>query len=81
MILGNGEWMTPAELPRGIEPDKVMLASLSDNLKEAVQAYEKSHIEHILKRMAGDKKGAADALGLSLSSLYRKLEDLDISRD
>jgi len=81
MILGNGEWITPAELPRGIEPDKVMLASLSDNLKEAAQAYEKSHIEHILKRMAGDKKGAADALGLSLSSLYRKLEDLDISRE
>ncbi len=81
MILGNGEWITPSELPRGIEPDKVMLASLSDNLKEAVQAYEKSHIEHILTRMAGDKKAAADALGLSLSSLYRKLEDLDISRE
>jgi transcriptional regulator with PAS, ATPase and Fis domain len=78
MILGNGEWITPAELPRGIEPNKAMLASLSDNLKEAVQAYEKSHIEHVLKKMTGDKKGAADALGLSLSSLYRKLEDLDL---
>lgn len=78
MILGNGEWITPAELPRGIEPDKVMVASLSDNLKEAVQAYEKNHIEHILKRLVGDKKAAADALGLSLSSLYRKLEDLHL---
>ena len=73
MILGNGEWITPAELPRGAEPDKVILASLSDNLKEAVQAYEKSHIEQVLKRLAGEKKAAADALGLSLSSLYRKL--------
>ncbi len=81
MILGNGEWITPVELPRGIEPDKVMLASLSDHLKEAVQAYEKTHIEHILKKMAGDKKAAADALGLSLSSLYRKLDDLGISRE
>ncbi len=81
MILGNGDWITPAELPRGIEPDKVLLASLSDNLKDAVQAYEKSHIEHILTRLVGDKKGAADALGLSLSSLYRKLEDLDLSRE
>ena len=78
MILGNGEWITPADLPRSIEPDKVMLAFFSDNLREAVQAYEKSHIEHVLKKMAGDKKGTADALGMSLSSLYRKLEDLDI---
>ena len=78
MILGNGDWITPAELPRGIEPDNALLASLSDNLKEAVHAYEKSHIEQVLKKMAGDKKGAADALGMSLSSLYRKLEDLEL---
>ena len=43
-----------------------------------MQAYEKSHIERVLKRMEGDKKGAAEALGMSLSSLYRKLEDLTI---
>ena len=81
MILGNGAWVTAADLPRGIEPDKVLMASLSDNLKEAVQAFEKSHIEHVLKRMDGDKKGAAEALGMSLSSLYRKLEDLAIGAE
>jgi DNA-binding NtrC family response regulator len=79
MILGNGEWVTAADLPRGIEPDRVLLASLSDNLKEAVQAYEKTHIGHVLAKTGGDKKAAADALGMSLSSLYRKLEDLQIS--
>ena len=81
MILGNGEWITPADLPRGIEPDTVLMASLSDNLKDAMQAYEKSHIERVLKRMDGDKKGAAEALGMSLSSLYRKLEDLTIGAE
>jgi DNA-binding NtrC family response regulator len=81
MILGNGEWVTPADLPRGIEPDTVLMASLSDNLKDAMQAYEKSHIERVLKRMDGDKKGAAEALGMSLSSLYRKLEDLTIGAE
>ena len=78
MILGNGEWITVADLPRGLEPDQVVMASLSDNLKDAMQAYERSHIERVLKKLAGDKKGAAEALGLSLSSLYRKLEDLTL---
>jgi transcriptional regulator with PAS, ATPase and Fis domain len=81
MILGTGEWVTPADLPRGIDPDTVLMASVSDNLKDAVQAYEKSHIERVLKRMDGDKKETAEALGMSLSSLYRKLEDLTIGSE
>jgi len=81
MILGNGEWVTTTDLPRRIEPETMLMASLSDNLKEAVLAYEKSHIERVLKRMEGDKKGAAEALGVSLSSLYRKLEDLEIGAE
>ncbi len=46
--------------------------------KEAVQAYERSHIENVLKKLDSDKKSAAEALGMSLSSLYRKLEELRI---
>jgi DNA-binding NtrC family response regulator len=78
MILGTGEWITPADLPRGETQERVSLMSFSDNLKEALQAYEKSHIEHVLKRLDGDKKSAAEALGMSLSSLYRKIEELAI---
>ncbi|HEV8714956.1 MAG TPA: helix-turn-helix domain-containing protein, partial [Candidatus Binatia bacterium] len=78
MILGTGEWITPADLPRGETQERVSLMSFSDNLKEALQAYEKSHIEHVLKRLDGDKKSAAEALAMSLSSLYRKIEELDI---
>jgi len=77
MILGNGEWITLADLPRWEVPAGTHLAPLGDNLKEAVQAYEKSHIENVLKKTDGDKKRAAELLGLSLSSLYRKLEELD----
>jgi DNA-binding NtrC family response regulator len=78
MILGNGEWITTADLPRGEVPEKGSLRPFSDNLKEALQAYEKSHIEHVLKKLDGDKKSAAEALGMSLSSLYRKIEELAI---
>src|SRR5216684_1504873 len=78
MILGDGEWISPADLPRWEMPEGTRVVPLSDNLKEAVQAYEKSHIETVLKKTNGDKKGAAELLGLSLSSLYRKLDELDI---
>ncbi|MEW6298422.1 MAG: sigma-54 dependent transcriptional regulator [Thermodesulfobacteriota bacterium] len=78
MILGNGEWITPADLPRGDAQEQASLTSFGDTLKGALQAYEKSHIEHVLKRLGGDKKRAAEALGVSLSSLYRKLDELDI---
>jgi DNA-binding NtrC family response regulator len=78
MILGNGEWIIPADLPRSEASEAMHNAPTSDNLKEAVQAYERSHIETVLKKTNGDKRSAAELLGLSLSSLYRKLEELQV---
>src|SRR3989337_2424287 len=75
MILGNGQWITPQDLPRWQVTDADGPPSVGDNLKEAVKAYEKSHIENVLKKTSGDKKRAAELLGLSLSSLYRKVEE------
>lgn len=81
MILGNGEWISPSDLPRGEAAPLPSLTATSDNLKEAVQSYERSHIETVLKKMEGDKKRAAELLGLSLSSLYRKMDELHIPLD
>jgi two-component system response regulator PilR (NtrC family) len=76
MILGNGEWILPADLP-GQQQDGGDLGS-EDNLTRAVELYERSHIERTLGKTGGDKIRAADLLGLSLSTLYRKLEKLEI---
>jgi DNA-binding NtrC family response regulator len=76
MILGNGEWISPADLP-GQQTDGGDLGS-EDNLTRAVELYEKNHIERTLGKTGGDKIRAADLLGLSLSTLYRKLEKLEI---
>jgi len=76
MILGNSEWISPSDLPgqQATEDD----LSTEDNLTKAVELYEKSHIERTLGKVGGDKIRAADMLGLSLSTLYRKIEKLDI---
>jgi DNA-binding NtrC family response regulator len=76
MILGDGEWIKPADLPG--QRDGADEFSTEDNLTRAVELYEKAHIERTLGKTAGDKIRAAELLGLSLSTLYRKLEKLDI---
>lgn len=77
MILGNGEWILPADLPgRQAEGDGDFDGT--DNLNKAVELYEKSHIERTLGKSGGDKIHAAELLGLSLSTLYRKIEKLGI---
>jgi len=78
MILGDGEWITPAELPQGSAAQEENGSESLNNLRIAVQSYEKSHIENVLKDAAGDKTRAAELLGVSRSSLYRKMESLGI---
>ena len=78
MILGNGEWITLADLPRALRETDDVLPPVGDELREALRAYERIHIETVLKRASNDKRKAAELLGLSLSSLYRKLNELGI---
>jgi DNA-binding NtrC family response regulator len=78
MILGDNEWIVLNDLPRSIPATTADLPVVGDNLKDAIRAYEKGHIENVLKRTENDKRKAADLLGLSLSSLYRKIDELHI---
>jgi DNA-binding NtrC family response regulator len=76
MILGDGEWIKPADLPG--QKNNGDEFGAEDNLTKAVELYEKSHIERTIGKAGGDKVRAAELLGLSLSTLYRKLEKLNI---
>ena len=55
------------------------LPAVTDDLKGAMRAYERQHILQTLRNHAFDKKAAADALNVGLSSLYRKLTELGIA--
>jgi two-component system response regulator PilR (NtrC family) len=78
MILGSDEWITLADLPRSVPREASDLPAVGDNLKDAVRSYEKIHIENVLRRTGYDKRKAAELLGLGLSSLYRKIDELHI---
>jgi DNA-binding NtrC family response regulator len=78
MILGDGEWIKPADLP--VKQNGIDEFGAEDNLTKAVELYEKTHIERTIGKTGGDKIRAAELLGLSLSTLYRKIEKLGIAR-
>lgn len=50
------------------------------NLDAALGSFTKRHIEKVLEAVNHDKKEAAKLLGLGLSSLYRKMDELNIVR-
>ena len=82
MILGNGEWITVSDLPHveNREEKNQNFLSGSHDLKDALKSYERMHIENVLKETEGNRGDAAKRLGLSRSSLYRKLESLGICK-
>jgi transcriptional regulator with PAS, ATPase and Fis domain len=53
-----------------------MVMETPDTLKDAISFYERKHIEKILQRTAGNKGMAANIMKISLSSLYRKMDEL-----
>ncbi|GAB4152145.1 MAG: sigma-54 dependent transcriptional regulator [Ignavibacteriales bacterium] len=52
--------------------------SFPDSLKDAIKNFEREHILRIFKKCDYNKEEASKILDIGLSSLYRKMEELDI---
>jgi transcriptional regulator with PAS, ATPase and Fis domain len=79
MIMADGDWITLKDLPRSLLEGKERTSPFTYNLKEAARQFEKQHIVRVLEHVGQDRKEAARLLDISLSSLYRKIEELGIS--
>ena len=55
------------------------LSGKNENLRVSVKAYEKEQIYRVLNKYDWNKGEAAKALGVGLSSLYRKIDELEIN--
>jgi transcriptional regulator with PAS, ATPase and Fis domain len=79
MILADGDRITLKDLPVSLSGVKDLVQPFTPNLKEALRQSEKQHILRVLEQTGQDRKEAARLLDISLSSLYRKIEELGIS--
>jgi DNA-binding NtrC family response regulator len=87
-ILADGEFVTERELVVCLPPAVTMpvreaaMAAASpghESETDLLVNVERDHIQRALVRTGGNKKAAAQMLGLSRRALYRRLERLDLS--
>jgi transcriptional regulator with PAS, ATPase and Fis domain len=79
MILAEGDRITLKDLPPAVVASSQATPPFTFNLKEAMRQFEKRHIVRVLEQASQDRKEAARLLDISLSSLYRKIEELEIT--
>ena len=80
MILEDSDLITATVLPSTLATCSPT-APIPGSLNEAVRNFEQKYIQSILRATDGDKKRAAELLGFSLSSLYRRLQDFEQGHD
>ncbi len=80
VIFADGALITKAELPGLFDErqDTIYAFDARRSMKEAVDEFERQYITHVLRQNQYNKEQTAKALKISLSSLYRKIEELNI---
>jgi two-component system response regulator PilR (NtrC family) len=80
VIFAEGSIITRKDLPGLFDhrQDTVYAFDATRPMKEAVDEFERQYISHVLRTNQYNKELTAKALKISLSSLYRKIEELNI---
>ena len=78
MILAEGERIALQDLPKAVVASSEGQPAFTFNLRDALRQFEKQHIMRVLEQTNQDRREAATLLDISLSSLYRKIEELGI---
>ncbi|MEX2218764.1 MAG: sigma-54 dependent transcriptional regulator [Phycisphaerales bacterium] len=79
VIFAEGREIDAADLP--FESPASGGGDPGEDLKEAITLFERQHIIYSLRRHRYDKTETARHLGIGVSSLYRKLDELAIPKD
>lgn len=77
VIFADDRPVSVQDLPIAVENQS---DDVDEDLKEAIRQFERQHIIYSLKRHEYDKAETAKQLGIGISSLYRKLDELKIGK-
>lgn len=77
VILADNNELTPDLLPAEIQNTDSKVTAIDPY--GTLESMEKAHIIHVLQHMEGNKTKAAEKLGISIPTLYRKLEQYGLS--
>jgi two-component system response regulator PilR (NtrC family) len=81
VIFCEGDFITVSNLPQMMLNESTNISDkVPRNLKDALRVYERKHIIDELRLSNNNKEKTAETLGISLSSLYRKIEELGIEK-
>jgi two-component system response regulator PilR (NtrC family) len=80
VIFAEGEMVTVKDLPPSFDrvDEASYMLDANRSLKDASREFERQYIARVLRVHGFNKELAAQALQISLSSLYRKIEELEI---
>ena len=74
LVLGDGEKIHPDDL---VLPEKTSLPRMTDWEPISLQELERQHVLRVLEHTEGNKKRAAELLGIERCTLYSKLKNYD----
>ncbi len=80
VIFAEGEIIGPSDIGL-VGNESAAATERMEDLQTAVKTYEKEHIYKALSRCGWDKTEAAKTLGIGVSSLYRKIDELGIVKN
>lgn len=76
-VLCRGEIIQCEQLPLELRPSNPV--NRGENRSTKLKDVERFHIQEAIARYKGNRKQAAEALGINVSTLYRKIQNLGIS--
>jgi two-component system response regulator PilR (NtrC family) len=83
VIFAEGREISTEDLPFATSApgEPIDAAAGGEELRSAIEDFERQHIAACLRRYDYDKSETAKRLGIGISSLYRKLEELNIPKN
>jgi transcriptional regulator with PAS, ATPase and Fis domain len=80
LIFSDDRVVDVQDLVGAIEIPATIPTPSATNLRTALREFERQHIQNILTHNGNNKVAAAEKLGIGLSSLYRKMEELSFGK-